>query len=279
MSAPPSILDAVFVPAARTPRFARSALIWGAAIAAHLALIALAARTEPSLETWSAQLAATLHEELRAIAPVALEPPPAAPEPAAPEPAVAAPEPLAEPEPAVAVPEPAASEPAAHEPAALVPEAARAADVLSAAPEPGAPLDLTGSAFVTGRASAYAGGVTAGRGTSGRAIRDPEARATPERAGAPASRARAVRLEAGEWRCPWPREALEAAIYEQTVVVRVEVRADGSVAEARAVRDPGDGFGAAAVSCARRTTFAPALDAEGRPTRATSPPILVRFTR
>jgi protein TonB len=88
-----------------------------------------------------------------------------------------------------------------------------------------------------------------------------------------------VALEGQNWSCPWPREADDAHIDEQTVVIRVVVAADGTVESASVVSDPGHGFGPAAASCAVRTRFIPARDRDGRPIRATSPPLRVRFIR
>ena len=62
-------------------------------------------------------------------------------------------------------------------------------------------------------------------------------------------------------------------------MIRVVVTARGAVESAEIVTDPGDGFGAAALACARRTRFSPALDPRGRPIRARSPAIRVHFTR
>jgi TonB family protein len=61
--------------------------------------------------------------------------------------------------------------------------------------------------------------------------------------------------------------------------VRVTVGPEGRVESVRLVSDPGWGFGAAAVRCARAARFGPALDLQGRPVRASSPPIRVRFSR
>jgi protein TonB len=83
----------------------------------------------------------------------------------------------------------------------------------------------------------------------------------------------------GEWRCPWPRQADDAQIDEQVAVVRVVARADGSVESTALIDDPGYGFGAAAMACALGRRFIPARDRDGRPVRAKSPPIRVRFTR
>ena len=90
---------------------------------------------------------------------------------------------------------------------------------------------------------------------------------------------RPVSLADDDWNCAWPRSAEAADIDEQAVVIRVVVRADGSVESAQLVHDPGAGFGAAALECARRSRFRPALDRQGKALRAASPSIRVRFTR
>jgi protein TonB len=139
-----------------------------------------------------------------------------------------------------------------------------------------AALDLTANTFVTGSASAYAGGTTTSNGTSAKAIFaqtiDPEPTPEPDRS-------RPVSLADDEWQCAWPRSADAEDIDEQSVVIRVAVRSDGAVASTRLVSDPGHGFGAAALACAVRTHFTPACDRHGRPLFAESPPIRVRFTR
>jgi len=88
-----------------------------------------------------------------------------------------------------------------------------------------------------------------------------------------------VRLPVREWHCPWPAQAEYEDIDQQLVSIRVLVAADGRVERAELVSDPGFGFGAAARECARRVRFTPALDSQGRATRALSPPIHVRFVR
>jgi protein TonB len=63
------------------------------------------------------------------------------------------------------------------------------------------------------------------------------------------------------------------------VVIRAVVRADGAVASAELISDPGYGFGEIALACARQQRFPAATDDHGRPITATSPPIRVKFTR
>jgi outer membrane biosynthesis protein TonB len=93
------------------------------------------------------------------------------------------------------------------------------------------------------------------------------------------SLAQPARPSGGQWRCPWPSEAMAADIYAQNVLVRVVVEADGSVVSASALSDPGHGFAAAAEACARRETYSPARDDAGTPVRATTPAIRVNFSR
>jgi protein TonB len=68
-------------------------------------------------------------------------------------------------------------------------------------------------------------------------------------------------------------------VNEAAVVLRVLVQADGSVQAVNVLADPGSGFGDAARTCAMRTPFRPALDDDGGPVAAWSPPIRVRFLR
>lgn len=143
------------------------------------------------------------------------------------------------------------------------------------------PLDFTGFDIAVGRGERYAGRVTASRGTSAQAVHaSPVDRgAPPGRAQGGPSRARPVGQPAREWSCPWPHEADALSVDEQTVVIRTVVRADGTVASAELLSDPGYGFGESSLACVRRQRFLPAADEEGRPITATSPPIRVRFTR
>jgi hypothetical protein len=212
---------------------------------------------------------------LEAIVDLAPEPPPPAPPPAPPEPPPEAPAPRARvarsapPEPA---PEP-SSEPPSSEP----PAPAEAAQVLTAAAAE--PLDFTGFDMTQGSALRYAGGVTTAQGTSHVAVREATPGGTGPAHAGPRSRARAVRLAGGNWRCAWPHEASDLERDEQIVVIRAQVKANGDIASVNVVQDPGHGFRAAAIACAGRQRLDPALDAEGRPIASLSPPIRVRFTR
>nr|WP_257458618.1 TonB family protein [Archangium lipolyticum] len=155
---------------------------------------------------------------------------------------------------------------------------AQAGEVV-AVKEAEAPLDFTGFDIVSGQAQSYAGGVTASNGSSTRAVEAVAGSEDGDANGTGVSRARPIRLPARNWDCPWPREADTLRINEQTVVLRVVVTPEGQVTSAQLVSDPGHGFGQAALACARSARFDAALDRDGRPYAATSPPIRVRFKR
>jgi protein TonB len=260
----PSIADVVFGVAKPEERFQMLIAI-AVSLAAHAAVLLWAVSSERSLESWSASLAARIHVELSREQvielpkapppPVAQEPPPSHP-PSAPKARVASRHP---------------SEPSRP------PPPAQAGRVVAREPDPNAPADLTGETFVTGSATTYAGGVTSSTGTNPSAVlsRDVDPRGKP---GQP-DRSSPVSLEEQDWRCPWPREAEAEDISEQVALLRVVVRADGTVESASVLRDPGHGFGPAALACALRTRFSPSRDRDGRPIRSQSPPIRVRFTR
>jgi protein TonB len=289
------------------PALQRVVPAFAAAVLLHAAIIAAARMSEPSLESWSAQIAARVHAELSRVEEIELlrppevkKPPPAPAPPPARAARAAAPGPRRTP---AAAPSP-RSPPAAASTASREP--ARAGKVVSAEPDPDVPVDQTSFDIATGHADVYAGGDTASSGTSEMAVHGP-VRLPEEPRGAHGGegrgdggaihggtlgadggrasssprpdRSRPVGLQGGEWSCPWPREADEEQIDHQVVVLRVVVREDGSVESARLVTDPGHGFGAAALACARRTRFVPARDAGGRAIRAPSPPIRVHFSR
>jgi periplasmic protein TonB len=143
------------------------------------------------------------------------------------------------------------------------------------------PVDLTSETLVA-ISSNPSGGGTRGSGGSGSGVGRTSGAATSTGSvgGEGASdRSGGVSLANQNWSCPWPREADAERIDDLTVSIRVVVDEEGVVESVIVLADPGHGFGQAAVACARRTRFTPARDREGRPVGATSPPILVRFTR
>ncbi|HTV20477.1 MAG TPA: hypothetical protein VMG12_17455 [Polyangiaceae bacterium] len=197
------------------------------------------------------------------------EPPPPEPEP---EPA---PEPV-KPPPQKALPAPAPKE-------APAPTAAQAGKVLTAEPTPDEPLDLTGDAFVQGNADFYAGGITASKGTSTQAVRNPAARAEGVVGGtgtAPAGedRSRAAGTTVKNWDCPFPAEADLEQINYQQVRVAVTVSPQGKALEVKVIGDTSFGFGRAAQRCALGKPFIPALDRGGNAITTTIP-IVVTFVR
>lgn len=244
---------------------------WLVAIALHVGLVFVALRSGPSLEAWSAELALEVHEALVDDQVIELATPPAPPTPPTP-----ADPPRATPHSHV---QRAAAVAATPAPPTETPQPAQAAAVVT---QDDAPVDLTGTTVVTGTATTAVGGATATTGTAtdtppvGAQLAVPNPTITSTKA---PTLSRPVQLDAARWRCDWPSDALSQDIYEQAVVLRVVVAADGSVQAAQLIDDPGNGFGPAALACAKRTLFTPALNAEGAPTRALSPPIRVRFTR
>jgi protein TonB len=189
---------------------------------------------------------------------------------------------------AEAKPEPVAPPPRAmpHE-APPPPAPAQAAKVLTQEPDPNEPVDLTGNTIVTGNAETYAGGFTAKNGASTTAVRAvPTATGTPGGTGpvqarpAGPDRSRAPSLSGShEWNAPFPREADTLQIDEAFVVLQIEVRADGTAAAVRIIKDPGNGFGREAQRYALAQRYAPALDHDGNPIAGTIGPIRVHFSR
>jgi len=158
-------------------------------------------------------------------------------------------------------------------------EPAAAATVLAETPQPSLPADLTSETFVVGAAKQYGGGATSARpsGTGQRGVWAALSVAQGT-AGAP-GQAAPVGLGSETWSCPWPKEADVLSINEETAVIRVVVRAEGSPESVTIVSDPGHGFGEAAAVCARQMHFVPARAPDGEPVRSASAPIRVRFTR
>ncbi len=81
------------------------------------------------------------------------------------------------------------------------------------------------------------------------------------------------------WDCPFPAQADTEQVDRATAVVSVTIGANGRAIRAQILSDPGYGFGRAAQRCAMARRYEPALNADGRPITATTPPIRVRFSR
>jgi len=204
-------------------------------------------------------------------------PPPPAPEPT-PEPEAPAPTPVAAP----------ATPPTPRDAPPPPPAAAEAGKVLTQDPDPNEPVDLTGDGFVTGTGDRFAGGVTASTGTAKTAVRD--LRAAPEGVGkappgpvaAPSGPdlSRPAAPLGGSWNdCEFPAEADVEGIDSAVVQLSVTVGPNGRAKSVSVLRDPGNGFGRSARSCAFRKTYTPALDRSGTAVTMTTAPFTVRFTR
>ena len=262
------------------------------AISAHTVLFVFATQSEVSLETWSARIATLVHKEITSQSVIRVErlTPPPPPPPPVDNPQVKdtppPPPPKAKPKAkrrskskkrtrAKKVSKPTTPKPSPTQAKSEAPPPAAAGKVIAAQSQD--PVDLTQNVFVTGQSSTFVGGVTTASGTGQVPTMKPslEPKPTP----ATPSRARRVSLSGRTWRCDWPSSAMKADIYEQSVIIKVVVNEVGKVEEAKALDDPGFGFGKAAVACALKTTFSPALNRAGKAIRATSPPIRVRFTR
>ncbi|MDC3955655.1 biopolymer transporter ExbD [Polyangium jinanense] len=81
------------------------------------------------------------------------------------------------------------------------------------------------------------------------------------------------------WDCQFPKAADAAEIDDATVMLRVWVTTNGSPEWVQILNDPGHGFGMVAAQCAMVRKYSPALDKDGRPMAAKTPPIRVRFIR
>jgi protein TonB len=262
----PRIVDLVFLaePAGRWRRLAFGGAV---VLALYGGAFALVSRLGGSLGPWTAEMAARIHEAIAMERAVEVPPPP--PPPALQTPSAPAPE----------VPHISVSRsvraPNAREARATPP--AEAGQIVAASPEP---ADFTGTTFIVGSGTSYAGGATTSRGTSRKAALGPVAPDAPRSAPTSvSSRARAVSLDQSAWNCPWPAEADAEQVNEQTVVLQASVAADGRADRVDVLSDPGFGFGAAARLCALRTRFEPAREAAGQPIPAQSPPIRVHFYR
>ena len=128
-------------------------------------------------------------------------------------------------------------------------------------------------------AASYAGGATASNGTSKIAV--PDVGGAPRANGSQGAvdRSRAPGLaEGGQWDCPFPQEANEAGVDLAVVTLEVDVDASGHVVNAKALDDPGHGFGREAVLCAFEKRMVPGLSPDGT-ARRSSAQLRVRFVR
>ncbi len=160
------------------------------------------------------------------------------------------------------------------------PAAAQAGKVLMQEPDPNTPVDFTNT-FVVGNGDSYAGGVTQATGTSSSAVYNRNAQAggvvggtgaKPSTAPAVADRSRTLSVRNSSWHCDFPPEADSEQIDHMVVPTEVTVSADGRVTAAHATKDPGFGFGRAAVQCALRqggSAFDLARDRDGNPIAGT----------
>ena len=246
------------------------------ALLLHGAVGAQAASTLGQVHAFAVLVRAQVQERMHSQNDVDLtEPPP--PPPPEPEPP---PEPPAPAPPMAAPPPPAGTPP-------TPPAAAEAGKVLTQDPDPNEPVDLTGDGFVTGDADHFAGGVTASNGTSKGPVHD--LRAKPDGVGKPppgpvASAAvnlmRAASPIGSSWDdCEFPPEADVEDIDTAVVQLTVTVGANGRAKSVTVLRDPGNGFGQAARTCAFRKPFTTALDSSGTAIIMSTPPFTIRFHR
>jgi periplasmic protein TonB len=248
------------------------------ALLLHAAVGVKAASTLGDVHAFAVLVRAGIRERLQAQIDVDLSEPPPPPPPT--------PEPEPEPEPphpqrAVAAPP--------NEPPPPPPAAAEAGKVLTQDPDPNEPVDLTGEGFVTGTGDRFAGGVTASNGTAKSAVRD--LRAAPDGIGkAPPGAvvaspqgpdlSRPAQPLGGSWNdCEFPAQADIEGIDSAVVQLTVTVGPNGRAKSVTVLRDPGNGFGQSARSCAFRKQFGAALDRSGTPITMSTAPFTVRFTR
>lgn len=247
------------------------------ALLLHAAVGAQAASTLGEVHAFAVLVRADIRDRLRSQIDVDLSEPPPPPPPPAPEPEPAPVEP--------ARPPPTTVQPTNAPPP---PAAAEAGKVLTQEPDPNEPVDLTGDAFVSGTGDRFAGGVTASNGTSKDAVRD--LRAQPDGVGkapppgpvAPTGPdlSKAAAPLGGSWSdCEFPAQADIEGIDSAVVQLTVTVGPNGRAKSVTVLRDPGNGFGQAARSCAFRKPYSPALDRAGNAITTSTAPFTVRFTR
>jgi outer membrane biosynthesis protein TonB len=178
---------------------------------------------------------------------------------------VEAPPPQAPPAP-VPVPDDA---PEPEKPPSEPPPAAQAAQVVAAA--------QGADKIVTGAGGSYAGGTTSAAGSATQANHTGQ---VGKGNGNGFSKARPPQVASRTWPCGWPSEADDLDVDQMYVTVQAVVKANGELGDVKVLQDPGYGFAKRAVWCARaKVRFEPALDADGRPIEAQTPPLRVKFER
>lgn len=147
-----------------------------------------------------------------------------------------------------------------------------------------APVDFTGRGEVSTTAfvvsAAEGAGASAGSPAAARTPGPAGGEEGPGRLGARgvAGAPRGITVSSRRWRCPWPAEADRLFVHRESATVRVCVDETGELERAALVRDPGHGFGRAALRCAKRASYSAATDDRGAP-RSACAPLVVRFER
>jgi protein TonB len=181
--------------------------------------------------------------------------------------------------PRLALPREARPSPKAARPRQPPPAPAQASKAIVAAPEPQGPIDMTGFNLVVGEGKSYAGGYSSAKGTSTKAIADPNAVVGGKPNAPPVDRSRPSSPIHREWSCPWPSEEQTSDLRDAYVTIRVKVDADGSATSIDVLNAPPGGFAASARHCAQGERFSPARDSTGNDIASTTPPFVVHFFR
>lgn len=244
----------------------RTLLGIGTSLAAHV-VVAFVAPT--GAEARTANAAPPTLVDLVELTPPPAPPPETAPAPEPPVPTNAAPKPVHAPTPSRAATKAAPAAP---------PAAAQAGRTLTS--ESDGVADFT---LAQGDATSYVGGTTSSLGTATAPVRGPargDAKTPAPAAAAPSGPdlSRAASPAGSDWSCS-PLFPASASVDHATVLVAVTVAPDGAPRSVAVLRDPGEGFGAAARACALAQRFQPALDRDGHAVSGTTRPFTVRFTR
>jgi hypothetical protein len=127
-------------------------------------------------------------------------------------------------------------------------------------------------ALPTADSGAFAGGASAISGTGENFVPVAASPTTegPQAHEGTADQTRPATLLGGaQWDCELPSEAEDEGVEHAHVELTLTIDAGGIVRAAQVLSDPGLGFAAEALRCARRRRFAPALDSAGQRTPST----------